>query len=65
MLNQRLDILRDLSQLIKSEMEFDSLKRLEWVVVGLIVFQLVVFVFYGMLIKDILGLMNPGDDLPV
>jgi uncharacterized Rmd1/YagE family protein len=59
-LNQRLDILHNLTNLIKSEMEFGSLKRLELVVCGLVLFQLIVFLLWQMLLKDILHLVS-GD----
>ena len=61
-LNQRLDILRDLTRLIKGEMEFDSLKRLELVVCALVLFQLIVFLLWEMLLKDILHLVS-GEDV--
>lgn len=61
-LNQRLDILRDLTKLIKGEMEFESLKLLELVVCGLVLFQLIVFLFWQIFLKDILRLpLGHGD----
>lgn len=61
-LNQRLDILRDLTKLIKGEMEFESLKYLELVVCGLVLFQLIVFLLWQLLLKDLLHLIE-GEDL--
>jgi hypothetical protein len=43
-------------------MEFDSLKRLELVVCALVLFQLIVFLLWEMLLKDILHLVS-GEDV--
>lgn len=59
-LNQRLQILHDLTNLIRSEREFESLKRLELVVCALVLFQIIVFLLWQMLLKDILHLVS-GD----
>jgi hypothetical protein len=43
-------------------MEFESLKFLELFVCGLVLFQLIVFLFWQMLLKDVLKLIQ-GEDV--
>eukprot|EP00455_Lapot_gusevi_P013952 TRINITY_DN16894_c0_g1_i1.p1 TRINITY_DN16894_c0_g1~~TRINITY_DN16894_c0_g1_i1.p1 ORF type:complete len:309 (+),score=82.92 TRINITY_DN16894_c0_g1_i1:101-928(+) len=59
-LNQRLDILKDLTHLIKREMEFSALKRLELVVACLILFQIIVYLVWQIMLKDLFHVIDGG-----
>ncbi|CAK4070492.1 unnamed protein product [Aphanomyces euteiches] len=54
-LNTRLDILRELLDVLSQQLARQHDTKLEWIVIWLIVAEVVVEVFWNILIKDILG----------
>jgi|GEM_PF-1216673 len=54
-LNKRLDCVHELLDVLASTVESNQANRLEWIIIWLIVVEVVVDVFWNVLIKDILG----------
>ena len=63
LLNQRLDLLKKNSHSGKSDLEYSDLKRLEWIVIWLILFQLVLYVVWEILVKNIFHLLSDTSPL--
>jgi uncharacterized Rmd1/YagE family protein len=55
-LNRRLDIIRELLDLVSGQLQHQHDSKLEWIIIWLIVVEVVIQVVWNMLIKDILGL---------
>eukprot|EP00917_Polyrhabdina_sp_WS-2016_P014129 GHVP01030970.1.p1 GENE.GHVP01030970.1~~GHVP01030970.1.p1 ORF type:complete len:325 (-),score=42.83 GHVP01030970.1:33-1007(-) len=53
-LNQRLDIIRDLYDMLNNELTIAHAHQLEWIVIYLICIEVVIEVFWNILLKDIL-----------
>mmetsp|Transcript_4008 Transcript_4008/g.7705 ORF Transcript_4008/g.7705 Transcript_4008/m.7705 type:complete len:555 (-) Transcript_4008:144-1808(-) len=62
-LNKRLDCVRELLDVLSSQVENQHASKLEWIIIWLIVCEVSVQVLWGVIIKDILGFFNHcGDD---
>ncbi|KAH9193808.1 hypothetical protein AeNC1_004226 [Aphanomyces euteiches] len=59
-LNTRLDVLRELLDVLSEQLERQHGAKLEWIVIWLIVAEVVVKVFWNMLLKDVIGLFYHG-----
>ncbi|ETV71985.1 hypothetical protein H257_12797 [Aphanomyces astaci] len=57
-LNTRLDVLRELLDVLSEQLERQHATKLEWIVIWLIVAEVVVKVFWSILVKDILGFFD-------
>lgn len=64
-LNKRLDCVRELLDVLSSQVENQHASKLEWIIIWLILCEVVVQVVWGVLIKDILGFFQRcnGSDL--
>ncbi|DAZ96050.1 TPA: hypothetical protein N0F65_000045 [Lagenidium giganteum] len=60
-LNTRLDILRELLDVLSQQLAHQHDTKLEWIVIWLIVAEVVVQIVWNMLIKDILGFFPRSD----
>jgi uncharacterized Rmd1/YagE family protein len=56
-INQRLDVIKELYDMLNEEMHNMHSSRLEWIVIWLIVIEVLIQVFWNMLIKDVLKLV--------
>lgn len=56
-LNQRLDIIKDLYDMLNAELSIEHGHRLEWIVIYLICVEVLIEVVWGIVIKDILHLV--------
>ena len=57
-LNKRLGIMKEFFDLLNSQMERKHSNNLEWIVIWLIVFEVIVTVFWEILLKDVFGLFT-------
>lgn len=55
--NQRLDIIKELYDMLTEEMHNKQSNRLEWIVIWLIIIEVVIEVFWNILLKDVLKLV--------
>lgn len=54
-LNQRLEIIKELLDLMNDELHSKHESNLEWIIIWLIVVEVVCYIGWEMLVKDILG----------
>ncbi|DAZ97699.1 TPA: hypothetical protein N0F65_009598 [Lagenidium giganteum] len=59
-LNKRLDILRELVDVLNQELTRKHGTKLEWIIIWLLVAEIFIAVVWNMLIKDILGFFHHG-----
>ena len=57
LLNQRLDIIKDLYDILNQELSIQHGHKLEWIVIYLIILEVVIEVVWNILIKDIFHLV--------
>jgi uncharacterized Rmd1/YagE family protein len=62
LLNKRLDIMKELFDMLNDQLENFHAHKLEWIIIWLIVFEVVVMVIWNMLLKDILGFFPHSSD---
>eukprot|EP00515_Schizochytrium_aggregatum_P012410 CAMPEP_0202081014 /NCGR_PEP_ID=MMETSP0964-20121228/11844_1 /ASSEMBLY_ACC=CAM_ASM_000500 /TAXON_ID=4773 /ORGANISM="Schizochytrium aggregatum, Strain ATCC28209" /LENGTH=629 /DNA_ID=CAMNT_0048648519 /DNA_START=79 /DNA_END=1968 /DNA_ORIENTATION=- len=60
-LNKRLDCVRELLDVLSSQVENQHASKLEWIIIWLICSEVAVQVIWGVIIKDILGFFNHCD----
>eukprot|EP00744_Colponema_vietnamica_P018464 GILI01026062.1.p1 GENE.GILI01026062.1~~GILI01026062.1.p1 ORF type:complete len:361 (-),score=70.57 GILI01026062.1:36-1118(-) len=56
-LNKRLDIIKELYDMLNDELHNQHASKLEWIVIYLILIELIIEVFWNILVKDILKLV--------
>ena len=54
-LNDRLDVLRELLELMDQQLENQHANHLEWIIIWLILTEVVVQIVWNIIIKDLLG----------
>ena len=55
-LNKRLDVLKELFEMLSNELNNQHSSNLEWIVIGLIVIEVILEIGWNIIVKDILGL---------
>jgi len=63
-LNKRLDIMKELFEMLNDQLDAMHSAKLEWIVIWLIVIEVVISVVWQMLIKDVLGLFPTPREQP-